>query len=77
MSENPKQETFVNHLQRVQCSDVFRSGTNFVLHAIFTMLTITAVINRTADPQTKRSLKTPCFDGRLSSPSRYHKLHVK
>ena len=55
MSENPKQETFVNHLQRVQCSDVFRSGTNFVLHAIFTMLTITAVINRTADPQTKRS----------------------
>ena len=71
MSESPKQEASVKHLRRVQCSDVFRSGTNFVPHAIFTMTTmlaITAIINRKVDPQS--------FNRRLLSPSLCRKLRA-
>ena len=71
MIENPKPEASVKHLRRVQCSDVFRSDTNFVPHAMFTMATmlaITAIINRTVDPQS--------LNRRLLSPSLCCKLRA-
>ena len=72
LSEKPEQEASVNH-SHVQCSDVFRSGThsNFVHYAIFTMLTITAIINHTVDPQNKQSLKH-----RVLMPGYRHHLFV-
>jgi len=54
LSKKAEREASVNH-SHVQCPDVFRSGRSFVLHAIFTVLRITAVFNHTVDLQSRQS----------------------